>query len=108
AVAIVPDFLRLVFAVHIHGARIPVVLLTAHVIAALEDENLLASLREFVGECSATCAGADDDYVVMIVEIHWIAPFRLLENTPITQRSRYAVLLPVVLSSALRSCIATC
>src|SRR5215216_6767497 len=70
AVNIAPRLFGVVLSVEVDGARTPVVLLARHVIAALEQQNLLTGGREFVGQRAAACARADDDYVVVVVVRH--------------------------------------
>src|SRR5215216_5611826 len=70
AVAVAPRLFGVVFTFEIYGARAPVLLFPRNVIAAFEEQGLLAGGREFVGECAATRARADDDYVVVIVTGH--------------------------------------
>jgi hypothetical protein len=47
AIAVTPHLFRLVLALDVDGARIPVVLLARHVVAALEHENALAARASF-------------------------------------------------------------
>src|SRR5207245_7682044 len=65
AVLVPPDFLRVVLGLHVDRTRAPVVLLSTDVVAALDQQDLLAGGREMVGERSAARAGADDNHVVM-------------------------------------------
>jgi hypothetical protein len=65
SVTIPPHVLRVVLGRHVHGARVPVVFLATHVIAALEDQNLLARGGEMVRKRPAASAAANDNYVVM-------------------------------------------
>src|SRR5215207_3732440 len=70
AINIAPSLFGVVPRVEVDGARAPVVLLARHVIASLEQQNLLTGGREFVGERASTSARADDDYVVVVVVRH--------------------------------------
>src|SRR3954452_7834650 len=65
SVAVLPLLLRMVFRVDVDRARAPVVLLAAHVVAALHDQDFLPGRREVVGQGAAAGAAADDDHVVM-------------------------------------------
>src|ERR687888_1629451 len=65
AVLVLPGLLRVVLRLDVDGPRAPVVLLTWHVVAALEQQDPLARRREVIGEGAAAGTGADDDYVVM-------------------------------------------
>src|ERR1043166_3150291 len=65
ALAIAPHFLRVIPRLDVDRARTPVVLLAAHVVAALEQQDALPRRRQMVGQRSAAGAGADDDHVVM-------------------------------------------
>src|SRR5437773_3952131 len=70
AVLVAPLFLGLVLGLDIHGARIPIGLLPAHVISALENQNALPCRSECVDQCSPARAGSNDDYVVVLVLSH--------------------------------------
>src|ERR1051325_9673647 len=70
AVTVAPRLFGVVSRLEVYGARAPVVLFTRNVIAALEQQNLLARGRKFVGQRAAARARADDDYVVMVVAGH--------------------------------------
>src|SRR5581483_1658061 len=74
AVLVVPFFFGLIFSLEIDRARVPVVFFSRHVVAALEDENLLAARRKLVGEGPAAGAAADDNNVVMIALGHGVFP----------------------------------
>jgi hypothetical protein len=50
AVAVAPRFFRVVFGLEVYGARAPVVLFTRNVIAAFEEQDLLARGREAVSQ----------------------------------------------------------
>src|SRR5471032_1294606 len=65
AVLVVPGFLGLVFGLHEDGFWIPVVLLAAQKVAALDEEDALAAGRQAVRQRAATGAAADDDDVVV-------------------------------------------
>src|SRR6266849_6343017 len=65
AVAIAPDFLGLISALHIDHARIPIRLLARNIISTFQQEDLLARWREFRHERTAAGAGSNDDYVVV-------------------------------------------
>src|SRR5829696_9861570 len=67
AVNITPSLFGVVPGVEVDGARAPVVLLARHVIAPLEEQDLLTGGREFIGERASTRTRADNDYVVVIV-----------------------------------------
>src|SRR5262249_37176114 len=64
AVPVAPDLARVVLRVDVHGARAPVVLLARHEVAALEEEDALAGVRQRERERAAAGPGADDDDVV--------------------------------------------
>src|SRR6516225_12137130 len=66
ALAVVPDLLRLVAALDVHPARIPVGLLPGDEVAALEEEDALAGGGQGVSQRPAAGAGADDDDVVAV------------------------------------------
>src|SRR5713226_1087545 len=70
AVLIAPLFLSLVLAFDIDGAGIPIGLLPAHVISALENQNAFSCGSKRMHQCSASCSGSDDDYVVVLVLSH--------------------------------------
>src|SRR5690349_6670589 len=70
AFAIAPRLFRVVSRFEVYGARAPVVLLAWNIVAAFQDQDLLARGREFVGQRAATRARADDDYDVVIVAGH--------------------------------------
>src|SRR5262245_36803397 len=69
-VRIAPSLFGVVLAFEVDGARAPIVLLAGHVIAAFEQQNLLAGWCEFVCQSAAARARPDDDYVVMIGRRH--------------------------------------
>src|SRR6516225_348223 len=66
ALAVVPDLLRLVAALDVHPARVPVGLLPGDEVAALEEEDALAGGGQGLGQRPAAGAGADDDDVVAV------------------------------------------
>src|SRR5262249_52944193 len=65
-VPVVPDFLRLVSPLDVDVPRVPVGLLPAHEVPALEQEDALAGGRQGVGQRAAAGAGPDDDDVVAV------------------------------------------
>src|SRR6185503_21102596 len=69
-VAIAPRLFGVVFTFEIDGASAPVILLARYVIAAFEEEDLLAGGRELVGQRAAARARTDNDHVVVIVACH--------------------------------------
>src|SRR5919106_7047556 len=77
AVSVVPDLLRLVFALEVYRPRVPIVLFSGHITAAFKQQNLLAGRRELIGEGAAAGAAADDHDVIMVVAGHFFLP-RLL------------------------------
>src|SRR5262245_46063376 len=66
AVAVAPRLLRLILALEVDGARAPVVLLARHVVAALEEQDLLARRGQRPRQRAAAGAGADDRDVVAL------------------------------------------
>src|SRR6516162_3173482 len=66
AVLAVPGLLRLVFRLDEDGGRVPVVSLAWQEIAALEQQDALASRREPMGERTAAGTGADNDHVITL------------------------------------------
>jgi hypothetical protein len=66
SVAVAPRFLRVVLAVHVDGARGPVVPLARHVAAALQEQDPLARRGQRVEEGAAAGARPDDDHVVPV------------------------------------------
>src|ERR1700757_1850474 len=66
AVFVPPLFPRLVLCFYVDGVRVPIRLFATYVAAAFENEDFLAGWSEGIGECSAPCARADDDYVEML------------------------------------------
>src|SRR5882724_3056614 len=64
-VLVAPDFFRLVLPLDVHRPRIPVVCFPRHVVAPLEEENLLAGRRQPVCEGAAAGTGTDDDDVIV-------------------------------------------
>src|SRR5262245_58930558 len=79
AVLVLPDLLRVVLGLDVHGARAPVVLLAPDVVAPFEQEDAFSGWRDVIGERSAAGARADDDHVVMSHESS-------LRSQPNTQR----------------------
>src|SRR5438552_7289966 len=73
SIFVAPFFFRLILALHIDRARIPVGLLAGNIVAALQNENAFASRRERVHKRSAACAGPDDDHVVVLVGAHAVS-----------------------------------
>src|SRR5207253_10712454 len=70
AVVIAPFLLGLVAAFNINHVRIPIRFFARHVIAALEQQDLLAGGRELVCQRPAAGAGANNDHVVVCVGSH--------------------------------------
>src|ERR1051326_8986507 len=70
ACAVAPRLFGVVPRFDVDGARAPVIFLAGYVIAAFEQQDLLAGGRETVSECAAARACSDDDYVVAIVAVH--------------------------------------
>ena len=64
-VLVLPHLLRVVFPLDVDRARAPVVLLAAHVVAALDQQDPLARRGEVIRQRAAARAGADDDHVVV-------------------------------------------
>jgi hypothetical protein len=69
-VGIPPKLLRVVFALGIYCARIPIVFFTLHVRAALDQEDALAPRRKFPGQRAAARARTNDDEIVIAPVIH--------------------------------------
>src|SRR5438552_18614203 len=67
AVLVAPRFLDVVATVDDDAVRIPVLALARHVVAALEDQDLLPGRRQSVRERAATRSGPDDDHVILVV-----------------------------------------
>src|SRR5437879_11624462 len=66
AVAVAPRLLRLILPLEVDRPRAPVVRLTRHVLAALEEQDLLPRRGQRPRECAAAGAGADDRDVVTL------------------------------------------
>src|SRR6266496_6707423 len=69
-VGIPPKLLRVVFALGIYCAGIPIVFLTSHVRAALNQQNFLATRRKAISQSAATRARTDDDEIVIAPVVH--------------------------------------
>src|SRR5271165_2016726 len=67
AILVEPRLFGVVVGVDVDGLRIPVRFLARNVVAALKDQYSLSGRRQVIGERSPTCAGSDDDHVVVIV-----------------------------------------
>ena len=65
-VGVLPDLLRLVPAVHVHCPGVPVLLLTADVVAPLEQQDALPGRRESVHQRAPASPGPDHDQVVCV------------------------------------------
>src|SRR5207302_233399 len=82
-----PLLLRLVARLTEDLARVPVLELATHVIAALDEQHAEACRREPVRERSAPRAAADDDHVVVVHA--WLLQTRAIGEThaPVAPRS---------------------
>src|SRR5271165_1449677 len=67
AIPVEPRLFRVVVGVDVDDLWIPVRFLARNIVAALKDQYPLSGRRQVIGECSATRAGSDDDYVIVIV-----------------------------------------
>src|SRR5689334_3373261 len=67
AVRVLPRFLRVVLGFQHDGLRAPVVFLTRKIVAALDNEDLLAGRSQPICESAAARSAAYDDYVVVSV-----------------------------------------
>src|SRR6185369_12013997 len=70
AVLVAPLFFRLILAFEVDSFRAPVVLLSRHIVAALEDKNALARWSQLVGKRSAACARPDNYHVEVVCVCH--------------------------------------
>src|SRR5262245_21917216 len=67
---VTPRFLRVVFPLGIHCARVPVILLARQIRPAFNDENALTARREFPRERPSARPGPDDNEVVVVIAVH--------------------------------------
>src|SRR3954462_9574722 len=65
SILVAPRLLGVVSPLDVDRAGAPVVLLAAHVVAALDQQNPLARRGEMIDERAAACARPDDDHVVV-------------------------------------------
>src|SRR5436309_11843664 len=69
-VRVPPKLLCIVFALGIYRARVPIVFLTPHVRAALDEQNFLATRRKAISQSAPTRARTDDDEIVIAPVVH--------------------------------------
>src|SRR6516162_8002595 len=80
AVFVSPDLLRLILPLDVDSAGIPVGFFARDIVAPLEQQDSLAQRRQSVSQRPATCAGADDDNVELVVSRH-SAPLKQSNQT---------------------------
>src|SRR5262249_11030547 len=76
AVLIVPHFFGLVLSFEVYRPRVPVVFLPRNVAAAFQEQNALAGGSQLMRQGAAAGAGADNDYIEMVLRGHIFTPFR--------------------------------
>src|SRR5579884_1062886 len=75
AILVTPGFLGLIPGFDVDGSGIPVFLFAAHIIAALEDQDLFAGRCQRISERASAGAGSNHDYVVVSVAVHVLLTF---------------------------------
>src|SRR5215813_8838986 len=74
AVSVAPNFPGVVLGIEVDSTRIPVILLAQHIVAAFEQQYMLARGRQRVSQRPSPRPSADDDYVEMICSRHGVPP----------------------------------
>src|SRR5215510_10998431 len=64
---VAPNLLRVIFRILIDRLGAPVLLFSRHIRASFDQQYSLAALRKAISQRPASCAGADDNHVEMVV-----------------------------------------